>query len=172
MTPTCDGPQALPILVPRPACRADHGAIADLMLACARHYRGMTPNDAAEAAEVADRILDGRSDVKMLIGWRGDDAVAFATYVVLHPAPVTSGALFLKDLFVRNGERGHGVGGAMIRAVARIAVACGCSRLDWTAEAGNTVALAFYERIKATRMTDKVYFRFADEDLQAFAATP
>lgn len=171
MTATPENGPAAAIFAPRPATQADHAAMAGLLLACARHYWGIKPNDAAEASDVAGRMLDGRSSVEMLIGWRGGGAVAFATFAVLHPAPAASGVLFMKDLFVRDGERGRGTGAAMMRAVAATAVARGCTRLDWTAEASNPEAIAFYQRIGAARVAEKVYFRFTDAGLRAFAGT-
>ena len=34
-------------------------------------------------------------------------------------------------------------------------------RFDWTVDAENTKALAFYDAIGATRLQDKLYFRFS-----------
>lgn len=166
-TPPRQADSALQI---RSATAQDHAAMASLLLACQRHYRGQRPGQSAEAAAAADRILDGRSGVEMLIGWRGDVPVAFATVTILLPAPTEHGTLFLKDLFVLDGERGQGTGETLMRALARLAVARGCTRFDWTAEADNPRAIAFYGRIGAGQVPEKVYFRFTGAALAAFAA--
>lgn len=168
MDPTARPQDGDPLQI-RPATAEDHTAMAALLRACQRHYRGERPGQSTEAEAVADRILDGRSGVDMLIGWRGDAPVAFATATVLLPAPTKHGTLFLKDLFVLDGERGHGTGEAMMRALARMAVARGCTRFDWTAETDNPRAIAFYGRIGAGQVPEKVYFRVTGAALSAFA---
>ena len=153
----------------RIAADRDRAAAADLLLACNTHYFG-APNGAADAARLAaDAMIDGRLDSRMLIGWRGGDAVAFATFAILQPGPTGQPVLFMKDLFVVDAARSGGTGAAMMRAVAGIAVAEGCCRFDWTAETHNTRALAFYDRLRADRRHEKVYYRLAGDALARFA---
>ena len=89
---------------------------------------------------------------------------------MLYPAPGPGGQLFMKDLFTLAGSRGQGVGRALMGFVARLAARRGCVRFDWTAETDNPEALAFYDRLGAGRVAEKVYYRFDGETLQQFAA--
>ena len=147
----------------------DRDAAAALLLACNMHYFGAQDGAEAAARLAGDGMIDGRLDSRMLIGWRGEDAVAFATYAILQPGPTAQPVLFMKDLFVLDADRSRGTGEAMLRAVATTAVANGCCRLDWTAEVHNTKALAFYDRLQADRLHEKVYYRFTGEGLARFA---
>ena len=156
-------------LTTRTAQAVDRDAAADLLLACNMHYFGAQDGAEAAARLAADGMIDGRLDSRMLIGWRGGDAVAFATYAILQPGPTGQPVLFMKDLFVLDADRSRGTGEAMLRALAAIAVAERCCRLDWTAEAHNTKALAFYDRLHADRLHEKVYYRFSGEGLARFA---
>ena len=79
------------------------------------------------------------------------------------------GVLFLKDLYTGADARGAGVGETLMRYLARLAVERGCERFDWTAETNNPRAMAFYDRLGARRVTDKVYYRFDGDALTAFA---
>ena len=158
--------------VTRLAEAADLDVVAGLLLATNRHYWG--PRDGAEAAtrRAAEDLVHGRAGCNMLLGWLDGTAVAYATFAVMHPAPSEHGTLFMKDLFVVEAARGKGLGEIMMRRLAALAVARGCVRFDWTAETDNPRALDFYDRLAAARVTDKVYFRFAGDDLARFAEPP
>lgn len=75
----------------------------------------------------------------------------------------------MKDLFVSKGARGSGLGEQFMRYLAKHAVELGCHRFDWTAETDNPRAVAFYDELNASRVEEKVYFRFSDVKLRAFA---
>ena len=62
-------------------------------------------------------------------------------------------------------------GEKMMRAAAALAVEWGCCRFDWTAEKDNVRALAFYDRLSAQRVDEKVYFRAVGTDLLRLAGT-
>ena len=156
-------------LTVRPAGPADLRNLATLMLDADRHYWGERPDAVAACRRAAERTLAPDSECRALLGIDGNEAVAFATYAILHPGLTEHGTLFMKDLFVLADRRGGGTGEAMMRAVARIAAERGCARFDWTAETDNPRALAFYDRIAARRVTEKVYYRFAGDDLARFA---
>lgn len=96
--------------------------------------------------------------------------LGLATFAVVYPAPGLSGQLYMKDLFTSDRARGQGLGLVLMRFLAELARARGCSRFDWTAETGNARALAFYDRIGAQRITEKVYFRIDGDALADFAA--
>ena len=67
--------------------------------------------------------------------------------------------------------RGRDIGEHLMKWVARYAVEKNCVRFDWTAEQGNPGALRFYDRLGAQRVEEKVYFRFSEAHLLAFAAS-
>jgi ribosomal protein S18 acetylase RimI-like enzyme len=48
----------------------------------------------------------------------------------------------------------------------------GCVRFDWSAETDNPDALAFYDRLGAKRVAEKIYYRLEGEGLQQLAAGP
>ena len=59
------------------------------------------------------------------------------------------GGLYLEDLFVLPEERGRGAGKALLKALARIAIARGCGRMEWTVLDWNTPSIRFYKRLGA-----------------------
>ncbi len=162
-------------LATRFAMPNDLDLVTELLLATGRHYWG--PRDDLEpgARRSAEALLGGEADCRILLGFRDGIAVAYATVAILYPAPSDRGTLFMKDLFVTEAARSQGTGEAMLRVLAKLAHDRGCARFDWTAETDNPRALAFYDRLAAQRITEKVYYRFAHDALARFAqgsATP
>ncbi|GAB4367615.1 MAG: GNAT family N-acetyltransferase [Kiloniellaceae bacterium] len=155
----------------RLAAAADHVALARLFHENARHYFGdRAPTLAAMTAHVRDEVLGDHANVEILLAEVDGEAVGFASFAVVHPAPDLTGQLFLKDLFVTAAVRSGGIGEALLRALAQTAVARRCSRLDWTAEDYNPRALALYDRIGARRLPEKIYYRIDGDALKDFAA--
>jgi GNAT superfamily N-acetyltransferase len=153
----------------RPANGDDHECLTALFHAIEVHYWGdAAPARAAIAEHVARDVLP--SGCEMLIAEREGIAVGLITFTVLYPAPNLGGQLMMKDLFVVDAARGDGVGRIMLEHLAWIAVKRGCVRLDWTAETDNPRALAFYDRLGAKRVTEKVYFRLDGDSLSEMAA--
>ena len=149
---------------------ADVSALADLMLESNRHYWGEWDGAQAMTAKSAEAMVTGRSGCKAIIAWIDGVPSAFATVSVLHPAPDEHGTLFMKDLFVADSARGSGIGTQVMRYIANLAADLGCQRFDWTAETDNPQALKFYDGLGATRIEEKVYFRFSGAALAKLAA--
>jgi GNAT superfamily N-acetyltransferase len=78
--------------------------------------------------------------------------------------------IWLEDLYVPARLRRSGVGGALLRALAAIAVERGCARLEWTALDWNEPAIAFYARLGAVRMEEWTTHRLTGEALRSVAA--
>lgn len=77
--------------------------------------------------------------------------------------------LHLEDLYVSPTYRGAGVGGALLAALARLAQARGCARLEWWVLDWNTPAQRFYESLGAKAMGDWTTYRLTDEALANLA---
>jgi GNAT superfamily N-acetyltransferase len=75
----------------------------------------------------------------------------------------------MKDLFVRQRWRSKGVGERIMQFLAVYAVSLNCARFDWTTENTNAGAMAFYKRLGAEQVTQKVYYRLTGAALEALA---
>ena len=82
------------------------------------------------------------------------EVVAFALFYTNFSTFLAQPGLYLEDLFVRPAFRGRGIGGAMLRERARLAVARGCGRFEWAVLDWNEHAIRFYRRMGADVLPD------------------
>lgn len=145
--------------------------MADLLHEMSRHYHGDNASTrAAIRQNLIDNIIGTDSDVHVVVAVAGARVVGMATISILYPAPKERGQLFMKELYVAADYRSQGTGLQLMTWIARYAVARNCSRFDWTVDASNSKALAFYRSLGATHVTDKWYFRLTGDELTRFAS--
>lgn len=108
-------------------------------------------DDAEDAA--AGAALPGTGAAPASPGRRAE-VVAFALYYTNFSTFLAQPGLYLEDLFVRPAYRGRGIGGAMLRELARLAVARGCGRFEWTVLDWNEPAMRFYRHMGADVLPD------------------
>ena len=80
--------------------------------------------------------------------------------------------LHLEDLFVPPEHRGHGIGTALLTALAKIAVERDCARMEWSVLDWNEPAIGFYEKLGAGGMDEWTTFRLTGEALRGLGAAP
>ena len=93
-------------------------------------------------------------------------ALYFHTYSTFRAQP----SLYLEDLYVDPHHRSHGIGEALLRRVASIAVAEGCGRFEWTVLDWNTRAQQFYARMGAETLAQWRVCRVEGEALDRLGA--
>jgi GNAT superfamily N-acetyltransferase len=101
-----------------------------------------------------------------LICRRGRRPVGFALFFFTYSTFLARPTLYLEDLFVLPEERGKGAGKALLRALARIAVARGCGRMEWAVLDWNTPSIRFYKRLGAKLRKEWVLTRLTGPALR------
>jgi GNAT superfamily N-acetyltransferase len=101
-----------------------------------------------------------------LICRRGRRPVGFALFFFTYSTFLARPSLYLEDLFVLPEERGKGAGKALLRALARIAVARGCGRMEWAVLDWNTPSIRFYKRLGAKLRKEWVLTRLTGPALR------
>jgi GNAT superfamily N-acetyltransferase len=88
---------------------------------------------------------------------------------VTFPAFELTRSLYIRDLYVSQRVRGCGVGTALVKAGARLALSEGFSAVEWTTETANAAARRMYESCGARRL-DRTYYRLFDDTLASAAS--
>lgn len=103
---------------------------------------------------------------EVLIAEYEGEPAGFALFFHNFSTFVGKPGIYLEDLFVRPGLRGRGIGGAMLKKLAVLAVERGCGRLEWAVLDWNEPAIGFYERLGAVHLDDWRIFRLTGEALE------
>jgi len=77
--------------------------------------------------------------------------------------------IYLEDLFVVPAARGAGYGRALLRELARICLARGYTRLDWSVLDWNEPSIGFYRSLGAEQMAGWLPYRLSGPALEALA---
>ena len=96
----------------------------------------------------------------------GEQVVGMALYFFNYSTFLTRWGIFLEDLFVLPDYRGQGIGFALLKRLAQIAVKNECRRLDWNVLNWNELAIEFYHQIGAKPMTDWTTMRLSEDALK------
>lgn len=153
----------------RPATRADALTIASLVRELADYEKLLdeakaTPEDFLRELESPNPVI------RVLIAeWNGEPA-GFALYFFNFSTFVGRPGLYLEDLFVRPAQRQHGIGRALLRALARIAGERGCGRMEWAVLDWNEPALRFYKSLDARQMNEWIIHRLTPVEIARLAA--
>ncbi len=108
--------------------------------------------------------------VEGFIAEDGRDAVGYALYLGMFSSFWAAPMVWLEDLYVRESHRGTGLGLALIRSVARVAVERGSPRLTWAVLDSNEPAIEFYRRLGATRQAEWHVYELEGDPLRSLAA--
>lgn len=92
--------------------------------------------------------------------------VAFALFFTNFSTFLAQPGLYLEDLFVTPAWRGAGIGEALLKRLAQLAVERGCGRFEWSVLDWNENAIRFYQRMGATVMPDWRICRVTGDALQ------
>lgn len=94
-----------------------------------------------------------------LIAESGGIAAGFAIFFTTFSTFVGRPGLWLEDLYVRPEFRQRGIGVALFRQVAALAVERNCGRMEWSVLDWNEPAIKFYGSLGAVPMTEWTTFR-------------
>lgn len=128
------------------------------------------PEQVTGTAEMLGKALFGpHPAAEALIGEVDREAVGFALFHSTFSTWECAAGIWLEDLYVPPRHRRAGAGGALLAAVARIATERGCPRLEWHALDWNELALGFYARLGAERLSPWELHRLSGDALTRVA---
>jgi GNAT superfamily N-acetyltransferase len=147
------------------ATKKDIPLIREFILELAEHERALPGEAPVTEKDLADTLFGKRPAAEVLIAYRGDQPQGFALFFHNYSTWLGKRGIYLEDLFVKPAARKHGVGFALLRALARIALERDCGRLDWSVLNWNELAISFYKQIGARSLDDWTTFRLSGDAL-------
>lgn len=154
----------VPDLLLRPATPRDVPQILAFIQALAE-YEKLSHEVVADDAMLTDTLFGERPYAEVVIAELAGEPVAFALFFHNYSTFLGRPGLYLEDVFVIPEARGKGVGGALLRCLARIAIDRGCGRMEWWVLDWNQPAIDFYRSLGAVPMDEWTVFRLTGEPL-------
>lgn len=156
----------------RKATQADASVLHALILALADYEKLLSEATRGSDADALGRHLhpDASPRVEAFLAEDAHgEALGFALCYHHYSTFHTNWGLYLEDLFVRPEHRGRGIGLALMREVARLAIERGCVRLEWQVLDWNETAIDFYRGLGARSMDEWITMRMTGEALTGLA---
>ena len=153
----------------RPATVADVPLVLTFIRDLAEYER--LAHEVVATEELLRETLFGvRPGAEVVIAELDGEPVGFALF--FHNFSTWTGwrGLYLEDLYVTPAARGQGVGKALLKCLAGIAVERGCTRFEWAVLDWNEKAIAFYRSMGAEPMDGWTVNRVSGAALERLAA--
>jgi GNAT superfamily N-acetyltransferase len=132
----------------RPATRADVPSILAFIRELA-DYEHLAHEVVATEELLAAALFGPHPEAEVLMACADATPVGFALFFANFSTFQARSGLYLEDLYVRPAFRGLGLGKRLLVEVARLAVARGCGRYEWSVLDWNAPSIRFYEALGA-----------------------
>jgi GNAT superfamily N-acetyltransferase len=133
-------------------------------------YERLRESCVATEEQLQATLFGDNPGAEVIIASIDDEPMGFALFFHNYSTFLAQRGIYLEDLFVKPEARGHGVGYALLSALARIAIERDCGRLEWAVLDWNQLAIDFYKRIGAHPLDDWTVFRMTGDALESLAA--
>ena len=153
------------------ATKKDIPLIREFILELANYERALPGEAPVTEKDLADTLFGKRPAAEVLIAYLGNTPAGFALFFHNYSTWLGKRGIYLEDLFVRPAARKHGVGFALFRALAKVAIDRDCGRVDWAVLNWNELAIDFYKQIGAKPMDHWRSFRLSGDTLAQIAGS-
>jgi GNAT superfamily N-acetyltransferase len=142
----------------RPAVPDDALTLVELVRELARYehleeYARATPDD------FRTHLFGPRPLAEAILAEVDGEAVGFALYFMTFSTFRGRPGIYVEDLYVRPGQRGRGIGRALLARVAGTGAGRGVCRLEWSVLKWNTPAIGFYQSLGARELDAWMVYR-------------
>jgi GNAT superfamily N-acetyltransferase len=138
----------------RPAERRDVPQLVELIAGLAKYER-LEHQLEVTPAKLEPQLFGAKPAAEAIVAEHtAGDLLGFALFFTTFSTFLAKPGLWLEDLFVLPAQRRHGIGRALLRALAQLVLERGYGRLEWSVLDWNAPALRFYQEIGASVMPD------------------
>ena len=120
--------------------------------------------------EIRETLFGDDSKTEALICEIDGKTAGYAVFFTSYSTWLGRNGIYMEDLYISPDYRGQGAGRALLKTIARYAVARRCGRLEWSVLDWNQPAIDFYLSIGAAAQSEWVRYRLDGDALVNFAA--
>lgn len=150
------------------AAREDTKKILDFIIELAK-YEKLDQEVVADIPTLEKWLFDKQKAEVIFAVSDGEDA-GFALFFHNFSTFLGRSGIYLEDLYVKPEYRKKGIGKALLKKLAAIAVERGCGRLEWSCLDWNLPSIDFYLSMGAKRMDGWSTYRLCGKTLRDAAA--
>jgi GNAT superfamily N-acetyltransferase len=152
----------------RPAEPRDCGDLNRLILALAE-YEKLTHMAEGTPEGLHAALFGDRPACEALMAERHGRAVGFALYFTTFSTFLCKPGLYLEDVFVEPEHRGAGIGKAILKRLAALALERDCGRFEWRVLDWNAPSIRFYESLGGKVLPEWQLVRMTRPEFTALA---
>ena len=153
----------------REARPGDEALVLDFVRKLA-DYEKLLHEVTATGEDMREALFGGSPRCRCDLAFWNGEAAGFALWFYNFSTFAGKAGIYLEDLFVEPHLRGKGIGKALLKAVARLAVERKAAALSWLMMGWNTEARGLYEKLGATIYDDNCFCKLSGEALERLAS--
>lgn len=158
------------VVTVRPATRADGETWLTLVDALADYEKLDRPTLDARQRLLNDAFGAEPHRIQVYLAEAEGKPLAYAITCETYSSFLALPTLYLEDLFVLPHARRLGVGRTIFRYLAEEALRRGCGRMEWVVLDWNQLAIDFYDKLGARRMTEWYTYRLTADQLRELSS--
>ncbi|HEX5229920.1 MAG TPA: GNAT family N-acetyltransferase [Bryobacteraceae bacterium] len=120
-------------------------------------------------ANIREHVFGTNPVAEVLIAYWNDRPVGYALFLRNFSTFLGQAGIYLEDLFVEPDHRGKGIGKALLKRLAEIAVERDYGRLEWAVLDWNTPSIEFYRSLGAQALSEWNVYRLTGDALMRLA---
>jgi GNAT superfamily N-acetyltransferase len=151
-----------------PATERDLPIILDMIRALA-DYERLAHRVTATEEQLRETLFGIKPAAEVLLAHGERECAGFAVFFATYSTFLAQPGLYLEDLYVKPHLRGHGIGLALLRRLARVATERGCGRVEWGVLNWNQPSVEFYKKLGAVPMDEWTKYLLTGEALETLA---
>ena len=147
------------------------GDVPDLLrlIRALAEYEKLADMAIGTEAQLHAALFGARPSAEALMAVRGRRSVGFALFFTTFSTFLCKPGIYLEDLFVEPEHRGAGIGKALLRRLARVAVERDCGRIEWRVLDWNKPSIDFYQSLGAHLMPEWILVRMTHGEFARLA---
>jgi GNAT superfamily N-acetyltransferase len=123
----------------------------------------------ATEEKLRESLFGSKPAAEVMLADYDGECAGFALFFTNYSTFLARPGIFLEDLFVKPHLRGKGIGLALSRRLANVAIERGCGRVEWEVLDWNEPSIRFYKKLGAVPMDEWTKYRLTGEAIGKLA---